>query len=96
MRGVRHLQESSYTQSRIKQKLTWGLWEKVRKIAGRIENLRTPSRRVANLSVSCAEPDVPGPLQGGISWNSNFLLSVERRYFAVCVTTLVERVVNSI
>ena len=33
LRGVRHFQESSYTQSRIKPKLTWDLWEK---IAGRI------------------------------------------------------------
>jgi hypothetical protein len=48
-REGRHFQESSYTQSRIKQKLTWGLWEKVRKIAGRIrifvhpqEEWRTP------------------------------------------------------
>ena len=47
-RGVRHFQESSYTQSRIKQKLTWGLWEKVRKIAGRIRIFVHPQEEWRN------------------------------------------------
>ena len=53
-RWVRHFQESSYTQSRIKQNLTWGLWVKVRKIAGRIrifvhrqEEWRTPRTKLS-------------------------------------------------